>query len=113
MSPRSEICLIMPFPQEMIEIAFTLAAWWKCLLASQNVQGVVTELLDQPEVAETKPIFALLDEFPVLTENQLKLALSFQKNIFSRFLDSFQPCFPPGLQPAVGYTFQTESPGRF
>jgi primosomal protein N' (replication factor Y) len=41
---------------------------------NQTVQGVVTQILEQPSVAQTKPISALLDARPVLTIAQIELA---------------------------------------
>lgn len=41
---------------------------------SQTVQGVVTQLLEQPSVLQTKPVSALLDSQPALTMMQIELA---------------------------------------
>lgn len=40
----------------------------------QTAQGIVVMLVDEPEVMEVKPITALLDEAPVVTSAQIKLA---------------------------------------
>ena len=63
----------------------------------QNVQGVVTELLDRPEVPETKPIIALIDEFPVFTDIQFNLALSLSKKYLQPVAEFFSAMLPPGL----------------
>jgi primosomal protein N' (replication factor Y) len=63
----------------------------------QQVQGVVFELLEQPQVAATRPIEELLDPEPVLTEAQRALLLWLEK----RYLypaSAFLPLMlPPGL----------------
>ncbi len=49
-----------------------------CLVAvpfgNQTVQGVVTQLLEQPSVAQVKPALSLLDSLPALTAAQIELA---------------------------------------
>ena len=79
----------------------------------QNVQGVVTELLDRPEVPETKPIFALLDEFPVLTENQLNLAFSLSKKYLQPVAEFFSAMLPPGLSQRSDSLFKSNLPDGF
>ncbi len=41
---------------------------------AQRVQGVILRLIDTPEVAETRPVEEVVDEKPVLTSIQIKLA---------------------------------------
>lgn len=41
---------------------------------NQTVQGVVMQLLDQPSVAQVKPVLSLLDPLPALTPAQIELA---------------------------------------
>lgn len=63
----------------------------------QRVQGVVMELLDHPQVAETRPIEALLDAEPVLTEAQRTL-LGWLETHFLYPASAFLPfMLPPGL----------------
>ncbi|MEJ5241905.1 MAG: primosomal protein N' [Anaerolineales bacterium] len=63
----------------------------------QRVQGVVMELLDHPQVAETRPIERLLDAEPVLTEAQRAL-LGWLEMHFLYPASSFLPfLLPPGL----------------
>jgi primosomal protein N' len=41
---------------------------------AQVVQGIVTRLVDSPEVPKTKPVRALLDPLPAVTPSQMALA---------------------------------------
>ena len=79
----------------------------------QNVQGVVIELLDQPEVPDTKPIFALVDEFPVLTKNQLDLAFSLSKKYLQPVAEFFSAMLPPGLSQRSDTLFRDNLPAGF
>ena len=83
-------------PQEMIG-SLSAGCLVEVPFGKQNVQGVVTELLDRPEVPETKPIHALLDEFPVLTNNQLNLTFSLSKKYLQPVAEFFSAMLPPGL----------------
>ena len=79
----------------------------------QNVQGVVIELLDQPEVPDTKPIFALIDEFPVLSKNQLDLAFSLSKKYLQPVAEFFSAMLPPGLSQRSDTLFRDNLPSGF
>ena len=63
----------------------------------REVQGIVLRLLDQAEVAETRPIQALLDSQPVLTASQLELGRWMARESFSPLASCFTPMLPPGL----------------
>ncbi len=80
---------------------------------NQKVQGVVTELLDQPEVPETKSIITLLDEFPVLTKNQLNLAFSLSKKYLQPVAEFFSAMLPPGLSQRSDALFKSNLPVGF
>ena len=79
----------------------------------QNVQGVVIELLDQPEVSDTKPIFALVDEIPVLTKNQLNLAFSLSKKYLQPVAEFFSAMLPPGMSQRSDTLFRNNLPAEF
>jgi primosomal protein N' (replication factor Y) len=79
----------------------------------QNVQGVVTELLDQADVADTKPISALVDEFPVLNENQIKLAFFLSRKYLHPVSGFFSAMFPPGLNQKSDTLFRQNLPANF
>ncbi|MDP2966578.1 MAG: primosomal protein N' [Pelolinea sp.] len=80
---------------------------------SQKVQGVVTELLDQPEVAETKLIAALIDEFPVLSVNQLKLAFFLSEKYLQPVSGFLIAMLPPGLHQQSDTLFKLNLPADF
>ena len=83
-------------PQGMIG-SLTAGCLVEVPFGKQNVQGVVIELLDQPEISNTKPIFALVVENPVLTKNQLDLAFSLSKKYLQPAAEFFSAMLPPGL----------------
>ncbi len=63
----------------------------------REVQGIVLRLLDQPEVAETRPLLSLLDAQPVLTAAQIELARWMANETLSPLASCFTPMLPPGL----------------
>ena len=99
-------------PHEMIG-SLTSGCLVEVPFGNQKVQGVVTELLDQPEVPETKTIFALLDEFPVLTEIQLNLAFSLSKKYLQPVAEFFSAMLPPGLSQRSDTLFKSNLPVGF
>ncbi|MEN6572562.1 MAG: primosomal protein N' [Anaerolineaceae bacterium] len=64
---------------------------------SQLAQGIVIALLDEPEVAETKPIESLVDDLPVVTPAQMDLA----RWMAGEYLETLPACLdlmlPPGI----------------
>jgi primosomal protein N' (replication factor Y) (superfamily II helicase) len=64
---------------------------------NREVQGIVLRLLDRPEVRETRPLLALLDELPVVTPAQLELAHWMANETLSPLAACFTPMLPPGL----------------
>ncbi len=80
---------------------------------SQKVQGVVTELLNQPEVVKTKPINALLDEFPVLTEYQIKLAFFLSEKYLLPVSAFISAMLPPGLHQQADTLFMLNLPSGY
>jgi primosomal protein N' (replication factor Y) len=63
----------------------------------QVVQGVVLRHVAQPEVPETKPIDALLDEQPVLTALQLQLAQFLADSCLAPLAACVSLMLPPGI----------------
>jgi primosomal protein N' (replication factor Y) len=90
-------------PGSLVEVPF----------GNQKVQGVVTELLTQPEVAETKPLTALVDEFPVLTENQLNLAFFLSEKYLQPVSVFLTAMLPPGLHQQSDSLFKLNLPMGF
>lgn len=64
---------------------------------NRQVQGLVTRLLETPEVKETRPIAAVIDSQPVVTPAQLELAHWMSAATLSPLAACFQPMIPPGL----------------
>ena len=63
----------------------------------QTVQGVVLALLDQPEVAETKPITELLAPDTLLVRQQLDLAQWLAEHFYTPLGACIQLMIPTGL----------------
>ncbi len=63
----------------------------------QQVQGVVFELLTQPQVANTRPIDELIDPAPVLTEAQCALLLWLETRYLYPASAFLSLMIPPGL----------------
>lgn len=63
----------------------------------QRVQGVVLRLLDAADVPETRPVEALLDPEPVLTQPQLQLAAWMAAETLTPLIDCLTLMLPPGL----------------
>lgn len=64
---------------------------------SQVVQGIILELADKSEHAELKKVLDLLDEQPVVTGQQIKLAAWMAEYYYSTLADCLQIMVPPGL----------------
>jgi primosomal protein N' (replication factor Y) len=64
---------------------------------SQNVQGIVLELLDEPGVPEVRPIVCLLDPRPVLTAHQISLARAIANDNLAPLSACLTLMLPPGL----------------
>lgn len=63
----------------------------------QTVQGVVVDLVDEPAVAETKEIAALVDYEPVLTHYQLRLAQRMAEDNLATLSQCLDLMVPAGL----------------
>ena len=63
----------------------------------QIVQGVVLELLDEPEVEKTQPIADLISEETLLSPQQLALAKWLSKNYYAPLSACIQLMIPVGL----------------
>lgn len=63
----------------------------------QIVQGVVLRFIDQPEVADTRPIQGLLDHEISLTQPQIKLAKQLSENHLAPLAACIALMIPPGL----------------
>ena len=64
---------------------------------NRQVQGIVLRLLDQPGVADPRPVEAVLDPQPVVTPAQMELARWMASATLSPLATCFSPMLPPGL----------------
>ena len=64
---------------------------------NRHVEGIIMELTDSSDYLKLKPIDALLDAAPVLTENQLKLAKWIKVRFFCTIFDAVKAMLPAGL----------------
>jgi len=76
----------------------------------QTAQGVVLELIGQPAVAETKPIFDLLDPLPVLTGAQLELARQMAGSSLNPLAAIIDMMLPSGLGQQADVLFTLSNP---
>ncbi len=63
----------------------------------QIVQGIITQLVDQPQVSQTKAIIGVVDSRPVMTKSQFRLANWMAKETVAPLTTCFQLMVPPGL----------------
>jgi primosomal protein N' (replication factor Y) len=65
---------------------------------SQTVQGVVTRFIEQPGVAETRPVLELVDPVAVVTGNQIALAERMAHDCLAPLAACVGLMLPPGLE---------------
>ncbi len=87
-------------PGHLVEVPF----------GHQQVQGVVFRFVDQPEIPETKPVAALLDERPVLTPLQIRLAGQLADATLSPLAACIDAMIPPGLAQQADTLYQKSTP---
>ncbi len=63
----------------------------------QSAQGIVVSLLETPAVAETKPIATVVDDVPVLTSWQMRLAALMAHDNLATLPQCLDLMVPPGL----------------
>ena len=63
----------------------------------QLVQGVVVDLVKEPQVQQTRPVESLLDPQPVLTPAQLVLAEQMAAQTLAPLAACLEVMLPPGL----------------
>jgi primosomal protein N' (replication factor Y) len=74
-------------PGHLVEVPF----------GRQQVQGVVLEPVEAPEVLETKAVTGLIDPDPVLTRQQIELARHLARSTLSSLAVCIDLMLPPGL----------------
>jgi primosomal protein N' (replication factor Y) len=77
----------------------------------QRAQGVVLRPVEQPEVAETRPILSLLDPDPVITPAQIALAQQLAETTLSSLAAIIGLMLPAGMGQVVDslYTLQDQN----
>jgi primosomal protein N' (replication factor Y) len=75
---------------------------------SQEVQGIILELLETPEVTETRPIRCLLDPLPVLTSHQISLAREISRDNLAPLAACLTLMLPPGLSQMADTLYSLE-----
>jgi primosomal protein N' (replication factor Y) len=68
---------------------------------NQQVQGIVTRQMAEPDVPETRPVEALVDELPVVNANQMKLATWLARETLAPLSACLDVMIPPGLSQHV------------
>lgn len=66
-------------------------------LGKQTAQGIVIELLDEPAVAQPKFIEALIDDLPVVGQNQMRLAHWLAEENLETLSACLDLMLPPGM----------------
>ncbi|MGA9397578.1 MAG: primosomal protein N' [Anaerolineaceae bacterium] len=78
---------------------------------NQRVQGVVTRFVSQPDVPETRPVEELVDDLPVVTPAQMKLAGWLARETLAPLSTCLDVMIPSGLSQHVD-TIVTPVPER-
>ncbi|MBN2678451.1 MAG: primosomal protein N' [Anaerolineaceae bacterium] len=68
---------------------------------NQRVQGIVTRIATQPNVAQTRPVEELVDESPVINSAQMKLADWLSRETLAPLSCCLDAMIPPGLSQHV------------
>lgn len=76
----------------------------------QMVQGVVVRLASETSVQQTRPVAALLDPLPVLTEAQLKLAERLAEETLAPLAACVEVMLPPGLSQQADTLYHRNDP---
>ncbi|HZU86989.1 MAG TPA: hypothetical protein VFF78_05870, partial [Anaerolineaceae bacterium] len=79
-------------------------------LGGQVVQGVVLELSTESRVQNTRPVEALLDDLPVLTLAQLRLAQQLSEKTLSPLTTCIELMLPPGLSQHADTAYTIRAP---
>ena len=64
---------------------------------NRRSEGIILALSDHSEFKQLKPILAVLDEEPVLTEEQIRLALFMRERFFCTVYEAVKTILPAGL----------------
>ena len=64
---------------------------------NRRVEGIVLAVADGTKYETLKPVLAVLDEQPVLTDEQIRLALFMRERFFCTVYDAVKAILPTGL----------------
>ncbi len=78
----------------------------------QTVQGIVLRLVDQPSVAQTRPILGLVDPQPALTPAQIELARDLARTCLAPLSECITLMLPPGLAQQAETEYTAHSAGQ-
>ena len=81
----------------------------------QQVQGVITRQVEQPEVSELKTVTAVLDERISLTPQQIELAFEIQRQTLAPFTSCISLMLPAGISQLADSLFtlvKAPAPGK-
>ena len=78
-------------------------------------QGIILQISDFSELKTIKPITALLDLKPILTEQQLELVYHLKETTFCTYFDAVKAILPAGLNYRIfdTYTVNTRYEGDY
>ena len=81
---------------------------------NRQVQALVLSCKDEDTAEGKKPVGAILDEAPVISEKDLKLVLWMRDKYFCTCFDAFRLCIPAGgdIRQEVLYTYNSEYDGK-
>ena len=89
-------------PGHLVEVPF----------GRQNVQGVVLKSISEPEVPETKPVRALIDEAVVLTPAQIALARYLAEDTLAPLAACVGLMLPPGISKQADTLYSLIKPAK-
>ncbi len=83
-------------PGSLVEVPF----------GSRHAQGIVVREVETPQVAETRPVTALIDPAPVLTPAQMRLGEWLAERTLSPLAACLHTMLPPGLSQQADTLYQ-------
>ncbi|MBQ9415026.1 MAG: primosomal protein N' [Clostridia bacterium] len=77
---------------------------------NRRCQGIVIRCLDETDFRKLKPVFAILDEKPLFTEEMLDLAAWMKERVFCSFFEAAHGMLPPGLYMKIRPRYEAVHP---
>ncbi len=82
---------------EALQVKFNIGQLVEVPFGSQQVQGVITREIEQPEVSEVKEVTAILDKRISLTPQQIELAFLLERETLASFTACLSLMLPTGI----------------